>query len=102
MHVCRRIQYFYNVVSEREQADWAPGCRFMDLHMVGRDSKSFLVKALIPSGGPHPQDLITSQRHHLQKSSYGGSEPQHFNVGAGVGHQLQSTALLNVVAPCTM
>lgn len=101
MHVCRRIQYFYNVVSE-EQADWAADCGFMDLHMVGRDSKSFLVKALIPSGGPHPQDQITSQRHHLQKSSYGGSKPQHSHVGAGMGHRLQSTALLNVVAPCIM
>ena len=98
MRVCRRIQYFYNVVSEGEKADWAPGCGFMDLHMVGRESKSFLVKALIPSGGPHPQDLITSQRHHLQKSSYGDQSLNTLMWGQARA-RLQSTALLNVVAP---
>ena len=40
---------------------------------------SLLLRALIPSWGLHPHNLITSQRLHLQISSHRGLEFQHMN-----------------------
>ena len=62
---------------------WAPSLCVLTYWVENREEAnslmSLLLRALIPSWGLHPHNLITSQRLHLQIPSHRGLEFQHMN-----------------------